>query len=68
MRRQRAKMYRLIANEIRNAARGVAMEESRASLVNLANAYERMAAVAEAAAERCSAAERLPSPTGAPSP
>jgi hypothetical protein len=61
---QRAKKYRLIASEIRNAARSVAMEESRASLVNLANAYERMAAAAEAAVERPPAPGHPPSRTG----
>ncbi|HTI86265.1 MAG TPA: hypothetical protein VL966_06650 [Alphaproteobacteria bacterium] len=58
--------YRLIASEIRNAARGVALEESRTSLINLANAYERMATAADAAAERLSV-ECPPPQTGTPS-
>ena len=62
---QRAHKYRLIAGEIRTAARTVTMEESRTSLVNLANAYERMANAADGGAaaatdERSPALRRSP--------
>src|SRR4051794_39804421 len=44
---QRASKYRTIAGEIRELARSAQLEESRTSLFNLANAYERMAGAAE---------------------
>jgi hypothetical protein len=69
MPKDRARKYRLIASEIRAAARTVSMEESRTSLLNLAGAYERMASAAEGAVaepeERTAAAVERPWSPGA---